>query len=270
MIKDLHTATNSKNIDLRGENQQDPSPSSNPKPQALVIRWGWVLVALGISITIAIGSLFVIWRSPLFKIKKLEVEGSRSLSSEEVIGFSKIRVGENLLMVDLTQAGAHLLRHPRIEDVSFRRRYPNGLKIRIEEAKTIALFKSDKLYEVNSAGWILPALAKESDYHLPMLMGIDPGGDTASIVRRVFLGAMILKNARRWGIQEMVEVVEVDLSDSDYPVLVTAGRSRIILAAERVEEGLIYLHSILVDLAESDRRFAYVDLRYQGSGVIGR
>jgi len=234
----------------------------------LTLRWRYVTAAIAIAIS-AVGAFYAVWRSPLFKIREIEVEGALSLSAGEAIELSSIRVGENLLGANLAQARERILSHPRVEDVSLRKLYPNRLKIRLKEAEALALFKAGRLYEVNSVGRVLPARGAESSYRIPMLAGIGPGADAASLARRAFQAASILKTASRLGVGDMVRLSEVNLSDPSYPVLVAAGGARIILAQERVDEGLIYLRSILNDMAY-DGKLSYIDLRYEGSGAIGR
>ena len=154
------------------------SQESQPDPEQKLggpRRWGKRLplaLVISVALTLVAGVYYLGWRSPLFKIREIIVEGNSPLSYEKVVAVSGLRLGENLLRIDLVGARERLLRHPRLEDAYLRRSFPKRLQIRVKESRAIALFKGDKLYEVNDKGLILPALNEESDYHLPMLDGI--------------------------------------------------------------------------------------------------
>jgi len=76
---------------------------------------------------------------PVWQIQKIEVQGVRLLSGEEINRLAKIPLGENIFLVRFGRARLNLEQIPVIKRVDFLRRLPDTLIINIMERKESAV-----------------------------------------------------------------------------------------------------------------------------------
>ena len=113
----------------------------------------------------------------IFKTANIIVEGNRSLKYEEVLKAGEIDNVKNIFQIDLKRVRNLLLNHPRIKEVTIKRKLPDTIIINIEERipTAIILVSSEyisKVYEVDNEGYIISEGSKILNYDLPIITGV--------------------------------------------------------------------------------------------------
>ncbi|MGC8660248.1 MAG: cell division protein FtsQ/DivIB [Desulfomonilaceae bacterium] len=116
----------------------------------------------------------VVARTSYFNLSKVDVFGNHRLSKEEVIAFSNVKKGENLLNIDLEAITTKLRQHPWIREDSVYRRFPGQLVIEIDERIPRAILASDRLYYVDESGKIFTRVSPGDPIDLPLFTGLRP------------------------------------------------------------------------------------------------
>ncbi len=79
-----------------------------------------------------------------FRVGKIDVEGNRFYSAEEVAEAAGIAEGDNLFFINRFSAASKIFaRLPYVEGVSIERELPNRLAIRVTESQAIACVETD-------------------------------------------------------------------------------------------------------------------------------
>ena len=111
----------------------------------------------GITITtVIIGGILAFMLSPLFAIKKIEVQGNSRISINEAIILSEIQEGQNLFLINSNSAINKVKQNPYVESVKIKKTLPDLITIEINERKaTYALPYAGKYIYINNQGYIL-------------------------------------------------------------------------------------------------------------------
>src|SRR5262245_21886024 len=104
----------------------------------------------------------------VFNLHRVEVTGTRYLRADEALRASGINGASNLFH-DLSPWRAALEKHPLIDSVRIERVFPNTIRLRISEAKPIALIAAAELRVVTAEGELLPVDPTEIDLDLPVI-----------------------------------------------------------------------------------------------------
>lgn len=96
------------------------------------ILFGLLAVAL-------VAGAIELYRSGVFTIREIEVEGVAELTSEEVIAAAAVPDGSTLIRFPRDEIESRLLEHPWIQEAHVSRRFPDGLFIHVEERAPVAL-----------------------------------------------------------------------------------------------------------------------------------
>jgi hypothetical protein len=164
--------------------------------------------------------------------------------------------------------------HPGIASVTFTRRAPNTLKIRIEEKRPVAYVEGPELRLATETGEILPSDPAAVPLDLPIVRGAMSDSAGLLQVKRLLSETGRLAALEPW---LMSEISEVRTGTSEGEVVVVSHRLATILlpfgtGLERLEQ----LRGVLFDLeqrfppAPGDRRPAghRVDLRFGDQIVV--
>ena len=77
------------------------------------------------------------FENPRFAVAQIVIEDDGGLTSQQVIQFAGVRVGQNLLSVDLDDVKRRLETIPLVRQVEVRRMLPQTLLIHIEERNAV-------------------------------------------------------------------------------------------------------------------------------------
>ena len=118
------------------------------------------IVAASIALVI---TLVILCFTVFFPIRNITASGSKFYSAEEIIKASGIKIGENIITFGESDAVEALkAKLPFIERVEFDRVFPDGLRIKVYDAKPyLCVSIGGKYYNVSKAGWVLEKLDKK-------------------------------------------------------------------------------------------------------------
>lgn len=116
-----------------------------------------LLTALIIILIVSVLTLCVLSVTVFFKTAKIEVKGSNTYTSEEIISVADIEIGDNLILINDKKIEEKLkLKLPFIDNVEIIRNFPDSLTIKVKETKEEICFSSDKaFYSANIKGKII-------------------------------------------------------------------------------------------------------------------
>jgi len=108
-----------------------------------------------------------------FAARQIIIEGNQRISPEHVARQARIRMGDNILAVNLSLVRKRLLAHPWIADAEIRREIPSRLIIRIKEHRALALVDFGQKFLMNDQGQIFKAWDRSDPADLPVVSGLD-------------------------------------------------------------------------------------------------
>lgn len=152
-------AKNTKNI---APEQQEKIMQKRKKKQK-AIKWILILALLIVAILCAMFS-------PLFNIKKIEVQGNEIISKNEIISLSQIQLEENTFKLNKSQIKKQIKENAYIQSVIIVRKLPSEIVIKVEERKPAYLLEYAGSYIViDKQGYMLEI--KNEKMNLPVIQG---------------------------------------------------------------------------------------------------
>jgi cell division protein FtsQ len=110
-----------------------------------------------------------------FGINDIQIIGNYHLEKKDVISRSKIQKGEPLFKINLSEIEDRLEQNAWIKRASIKKRLPETLLIKIEEAEPMALLSLKKrLYLMDGDGELLERLKGDGVPFLPVIKNINP------------------------------------------------------------------------------------------------
>lgn len=115
-------------------------------------RWMRLLVLLAVAAGAAAG-LARFMGGSLFALSRFEITGNRRARTEEILAALEPFRSKNLILLDLAPAAVALAREPWVDRVTLAKRFPDGLRVSIEERRPVALFRqATQLWWVDDGG----------------------------------------------------------------------------------------------------------------------
>ena len=118
---------------------------------------------------ISLGLFLWAYHSPEFRVEDLSVEGTSSLSPEELVKLTSIRPGRNQLGIDLKEEALRVLSHPLVAEVELARRGLKGIVIRAKEESPASVIRGKKRFGLSLEGRVLPYELCDGFLPLPIL-----------------------------------------------------------------------------------------------------
>jgi cell division protein FtsQ len=205
----------------------------------------------------------------LLRIESIQVSGTRTLTSAEVLAAAGLRTGESLVGLDLATARGKLLAHPRVREASVRRRLPGTIVVEIAERVPCVIVRADRDYLVDAEGAVL-APAAGSGETLPVLTGVEAQGGALSARGLIDLadGIELVAAIRQVGFPALSAIDHIDLADPDDAVIVPVAGLPLVHAGRRDAAGRLHRwHLVAPDMAQRWQELQYVDLRAEGQVV---
>lgn len=98
-----------------------------------------------------------------FRVENIEVIGNDKISKEEIIKLSGIKYADSLVNVDLEKVKQQIHKNNWIASLVVSRKFPNRIRILIEEEKPAALFvEKDKIFLINLNGKKIEEVKREN------------------------------------------------------------------------------------------------------------
>lgn len=133
------------------------------------MRWRWLLAVLSLAL-VGFGT-YAFLRSPYLTVQHVRVANAQNLDTASVAALSELQ-GRSILDLPLDQARARLLAVPEIKSVSFQRKWPSTVIIKVEERVPTAFWSiNGRDYAVDDAGYVLSTGAPSG----PAPRVIEPG-----------------------------------------------------------------------------------------------
>lgn len=231
------------------------------RPAALPILVVFVLIA-------AVTFLY----SPAFDVREVTVLGNAYFSAQEVQELAEIPRDKNMLLINSSGVAARILRAPRMESASVRKRYLSKMEIVVVERKTVAYLPFGGFFmDLSKDGLVIGVSEAVTDRNVPIVTGTVPSfvllGETAmpadSIGAACKVGEML-------AVRNVPNISEVNVKDTSDIVIITNEGSRLMLgAADGIEERLDMAVDILAGARSRKQAFKYIDVRVTERPVLG-
>jgi len=218
---------------------------------------------------LSILAVFILFKSPVFDVKKIEVRGNRQVSKEKIIISSGLHTGVNIFKVNLKEARTNLGALPVFKDVRLERDFPGRIVITVKERHPVAMLPGESGFIVIDAEKVYIRKSQVVINNLPVITGID--------ITSAGPGEVVEGN----GLQIALEVIgelpeeltprlsEVHYGDDGSIILYTVegNQCRLGNPVEVKAKGNIFLQ-VLRELEQNNRQIEYVDLSFIGSPVV--
>ena len=136
----------------------------NKKDKSKIVKF------LGIVCLIVAAGIFLC-TTPLFNVTAIEVVGNETVSSDEIISLSQIKLNENMFKNIKSKIKQNVKGNAYIEDVEVKRVLPNKMQIIVKERPVKFMVKLLESYAyINSQGYILEITGQTKE--VPLLEGL--------------------------------------------------------------------------------------------------
>jgi len=115
-------------------------------------------------------------RNPLFNISCIDVEGNKYVKKDEIIKLSGLKIGQNLLALNIKQISWKVSSHPWISECSIIQHLPSAITINIAEREPVAFVNLEKLWYFDEIGQIFGPVSNKDTFkaeNLPVITGLD-------------------------------------------------------------------------------------------------
>lgn len=227
-----------------------------------------VTLTLGLSALVVwavwIGVSGFLFNSDIFRIRKIEIEGNRVISSNEIVALLPFREGDNLFKIWLSQAEDNVRQcKPELKKISMHRRWHRVL-ITLEERRPLAcVMQNGQRLGLDEDNQPFPLRGKLSREPLPEIVAT-PATDRPEVLRFIALFSVEAK-------QLFPQIARLSLAPVDDIMFETKDNLRVYWG--RVEKDVIRRKLRRLDqvLADAKARFAgieYVNLCFFDDGRI--
>ncbi|MBI5551570.1 MAG: FtsQ-type POTRA domain-containing protein [Desulfobacterales bacterium] len=151
-----------------------------------------MLAVLGMS-ALCMAGYDAVTHAKYFQAQTITVSGQQRLTEAQILRQAGIRLGDNLLALNLRVVRERLLDHPWILRAQVTREIPNALAIRIEEHVALACLDLGRKFFIDTEGRIFKEVAKSDAEDLPLVSGLafgdirigeePPGSALAAVVQ---------------------------------------------------------------------------------------
>lgn len=155
------------------QNKRKKGVNKNPKQKSEKIKskkTGKILKAIGICILV-VGAIVFLCTTPLFNITEIEVLGNKTVSTEEIVSLSQIKLQENIFKNIKATIKENIKGNAYIENVIVKRVLPNKMQITVQEREVKFMVKVlDSFAYINSQGYILEVTSQTKE--VPIIEGM--------------------------------------------------------------------------------------------------
>ncbi len=223
------------------------------------IPWRQIAVSTAAAVLIAVLGVALVYvlDRPL---QRLTIEGDfKKVSATELGAAIRPQLNGGFVSVDLEAIRAVVASLPWVAEVHVRRRWPDGVRIRVREQDAIARWGGDHL--LNSSGQVFVKVAPDAFAELPVLLG--PDGSEARVTERFKALGADLRDVRL-----QLESVRLDLRGAWSIRLANGPEVRF---GRRDVDGRIdrFLQLAAGPLADRFNNIRYIDMRYSNGFAVG-
>lgn len=223
------------------------------------------------SVIVAIVLLALLFSSPLFNIKTIEVEGNSKVSDEKMISISSIQFHTNIFSMKKREAIEKIKTNSYIEDVKIARKLPSTVKIDVIEREPRYMLQfADSYVYINNQGYMLE-ISNEA-LEVPILIGFTTDLSNIKAGNRINVEDlekmnMVIKIFETVKSNDMGHLVsKIDISnEKNYTIILESEGKKVYLGdCSDLNTRILYLKAILEKSAgRSGEIFLNVDLNTQ-------
>jgi cell division protein FtsQ len=224
-------------------------------------------------LTVAGSAVAVRWllTAPRFAVTVVEVEGASRVSADRVRSAAAIAAGANVWRLDPAAIAARVAAVPEIRRAEVIRRFPNRVRILVEERRPFTLVHAGRLHWLDEEGRVLDEAREAVVPAVPVVSGLSE----AELVSmrtdpspRVRDAVALIRVLLRSGSALAAEISEIDVSRGDGPVLYTVDGVEVRLGTDEWEERLARLERILSQVGRDGEVVRAIDLRFRDQVVL--
>lgn len=240
----------------------------NPKTTArlrTIARTGGTIVLAG-ALLVAVVEANA-WKRGL-KVTKVRCEGNRIVPDADLLRLAAVPGGSKLYSVDLVAVQNRVLQNPYMRSAFVKRELPGEIVVVAEERMPIAAVPQDPPVYLDAEGTVLPAIASDVSYDLPLVTGVTgPVGPGKRLTDSSVLEALlILTMARKIGDELYRKISEVHAQQGkEIVVYTTEGGVPVVFGRGETAAKIAKLDAFWQTVVSQRdvRELEYVDLRYQ-------
>jgi cell division protein FtsQ len=209
--------------------------------------------------------------SERFAIESVELVGLSRVAEEDVRRLVADLAGTNILLAPLDACVARLEAHPRIERVTVRRVLPNQVSCTISEREPVALVFTDRYFEIDAAGMVMPGDAYTALLDLPTITGVPAAEVRAGEVCQndMVTGALEALNVcRSWGGEFADEIAELRATSSGLSIRSLREDCVLLVGDADFEKRLRKFFLLRDELARRESPDRLIDLRFDNQVVL--
>lgn len=123
--------------------------------------------------------------SPIFNIRKIEVNGNNKIDEDTIVSLSGINIGKNIFQISKKEVANNIKENSYINNVEIKRILPGTLKLDVEERKIAYQVKVINSYVyLDYQGYILEVSSKKEK--VPLVEGFTTNQDTLLNGKRLY------------------------------------------------------------------------------------
>lgn len=175
MVNQMPATNEKQQIKTKPKKTKKTRPKKQGKPvKKAKIKTGRdknkIFKCIGIIFLVVAAGIFLC-TTPLFNVTSIEVVGNQTVSSDEIISLSQIKLNENMFKNITSKIKQNIKGNAYIEEVEVKRVLPNKMQITVQERPVKFMVKLLNNYAyINSQGYILEIT--EQTKEVPVLEGI--------------------------------------------------------------------------------------------------
>jgi cell division protein FtsQ len=209
--------------------------------------------------------------SPRFAIESVELAGLSRIPQEDVARLVAELNGANILLAPLDVCELRLESHPRIARATARRVLPNRVTWTITEREPVALVFTDRFFEIDASGMVMPGDAYTALLDLPTITGVPPTDVRAGQIcaNPMVSGALeALDVCRSWGGEFAENIAELRATSSGLSIRSLREDCVLLVGDVDFEKRLRKFFLLRDELARREQPSRLIDLRFDNQVVL--
>lgn len=206
-----------------------------------------------------------------FAIEKIELAGLSRIDPGNLQRLVADLKGQNILLAPLDEVEARLEAQPRIANVECRRVLPNRVVYNITEREPVALVYTDRFFEIDAAGMVMPGDDYTGMLDLPTITGVAMDDVRAGRLCRdpMVRGALeTLRVCRDLGSEFAGNISELRATNAGIAVRSLRDDCVLLLGNGDYERRLRKFFVLRAELARHDEPGHVIDLRFDNQVVL--
>lgn len=202
---------------------------------------------------ILVGVIFILLiNSPLFNVKKIEVEGNETVSDDKIISLSGLQLYNNIFSFNKLEIIENVKQNAYIEDADISRKLPSTVIVNVvERAPKYMLQFADSYVYINNQGYMLEISNEKLD--IPILIGFTTdlsnikAGNRINVedLKKMDMVIKIYEAAKSNDLGHLV--TKIDISDEkNYTIILESEGKKVYLGdCSDLNTRILYLKAIL-------------------------